>query len=193
MTSSVSTCRDVFPSRRSSCVSVSILVGIRFTMAIRSGRISCVVARVSVITNIFSSVSVLYAGSSFEILIGIVGHSFPWCNSAAHFRSPYQSTDTAEGFERAIGKLFGRICRCEISSSIIRKYKLSLCTNQVLPQKKAPVHFARTHVCFAVISTFRPFRRRQEPRVRVPEYPPPGIQWSGSSPRWTPHSAARCG
>ena len=40
------------------------------TMAICSGRISWVLARVSVITNIFSSVSVLYAGSSFGILIG---------------------------------------------------------------------------------------------------------------------------
>ena len=70
--SSSSTCKGVLPNSLASCVSVSILVGIRFSNSTCKGRISCVMARVSVMTKMFSSVSVLVAGKSFGILIGIV-------------------------------------------------------------------------------------------------------------------------
>ena len=49
-------------------------MGIRLSKSILSGLMSCVAARVSVITNIFSSVSVLVAGSLLGILIGINYH-----------------------------------------------------------------------------------------------------------------------
>ncbi len=60
-------------SRRASWVSVSILVGIKLRRAIFSGRMSCVMARVSVITKMFSLVSVWVAGSSLGIRMGMVG------------------------------------------------------------------------------------------------------------------------
>ena len=47
--------RACCPSTRANCVSVSTLVGIRFRSRMRSGRISCVMARVSVITKMFSA------------------------------------------------------------------------------------------------------------------------------------------
>lgn len=67
---SSSTCKGVFPSRRDSWVSVSILVGIRFSTRMCRGRISCVTARVSPMTKMFSLASVLAAGNPSGILIG---------------------------------------------------------------------------------------------------------------------------
>lgn len=69
--SSISTCKGVFPKSLASCVSVSIFVGMRFSMSILSGRISCVIALVWVMTNMFSDAKVFAAGKEFGILIGI--------------------------------------------------------------------------------------------------------------------------
>ena len=66
-----STCNGVFDKRRKSWVSVVDFVGIRFATAIFSGRMSCVVARPSVITNMFSLSSTFFAGKSLWIFIGI--------------------------------------------------------------------------------------------------------------------------
>ena len=62
ISSSISTCRGVLPSRRANCVSVATLVGIRFSMRIRSGRMSWLTARSWVMTKIFSLLSVSAAG-----------------------------------------------------------------------------------------------------------------------------------
>ena len=48
------------------------MVGIRFSRRIFSGRISCVFARVSVMTNMFSLRSALAAGRSFGMRIGMM-------------------------------------------------------------------------------------------------------------------------
>ena len=56
-------CRGVLPSTRASWVSVSTLVGIRFKSRICRGRISWVMARVSVMTKMFSRCRILVAGS----------------------------------------------------------------------------------------------------------------------------------
>ena len=69
--SSSSTCRGVLLSRRLSWVSVAILVGIRFSSRIFNGRISWATARRSVMTKMFSSFSVLAAGSSLGIRMGM--------------------------------------------------------------------------------------------------------------------------
>ena len=69
--SSSSTCSGVLPSSRDSCVSVAILVGMRFRTRICSGRMSCVTARVSFMTKIFSSASVFAAGRPFGIIMGM--------------------------------------------------------------------------------------------------------------------------
>ena len=61
--SSNSICSGVLPRTRASWVSVSTLVGIRFKSRICSGRMSWVMARVSVMTKIFSLRSVRVAGS----------------------------------------------------------------------------------------------------------------------------------
>ncbi len=61
--SSSSICSGVLPKTRASWVSVSALVGIRFRSRICSGRISWVMARVSVMTKMFSCRRVRVAGS----------------------------------------------------------------------------------------------------------------------------------
>ena len=70
------TCKGVFASNLISCVSVSTLVGIKLTMAISIGRISCASARFLGITNTFSFLSTGKAGISFGITIGIVTSYF---------------------------------------------------------------------------------------------------------------------
>ena len=69
--SSNSTCRGVLPIRRAICVSVTIFCGIRFNIRIFKGRMSWVIARVSVMTKIFSFSNTCVAGNKFGILIGI--------------------------------------------------------------------------------------------------------------------------
>ena len=56
---------------RNSCVSVACLVGMRFIIAMRSGRMSCAAARCCGITKIFSCASRSPAGNPSGILIGI--------------------------------------------------------------------------------------------------------------------------
>ena len=68
---SISTCKGEFPSRRSSCVSVSTLLGMRLRITILRGRISWCMARFSVMTKTFSDSRILAAGRLSEILIGI--------------------------------------------------------------------------------------------------------------------------
>lgn len=48
------TCKGLFASRRASWVSVTILVGIRFKIRMRSGRICWLIARSWCMTNTFS-------------------------------------------------------------------------------------------------------------------------------------------
>ena len=74
--SSTSTCKGVFPKSRSSWVSVSIFVGIRFKMAIFRGRMSCTAARSWVMTKIFSDSSTSMAGRSAWMRMGIVSQPF---------------------------------------------------------------------------------------------------------------------
>ena len=62
--SSTSTCSGVLLSSRRICVSVSIFVGIRFSSAIFSGRMSCRAARSCVMTKMFSDSSTSMAGRS---------------------------------------------------------------------------------------------------------------------------------
>ena len=68
--SSNSTCSGELPNSRDSWVSVSTFMGIRFSSSSFRGRISWVMARVSVMTKIFSSSRVFTAGKSLGILIG---------------------------------------------------------------------------------------------------------------------------
>ncbi len=72
--SSMSTCRGLLLRRRSSCVSVSILVGIRLSISIRRGLMSWWVARPSFMTNMFSFSRVKAAGRSSGTFIGIIHH-----------------------------------------------------------------------------------------------------------------------
>ena len=51
------TCSGLLASRRASCVSVTILVGIRFRIKMRSGRMSWLCARSRCMTKTFSSES----------------------------------------------------------------------------------------------------------------------------------------
>ena len=51
--------QGLLASMRAICVSVAIFVGIRFTSRMRSGRMSCVMARARCMTNTFSSSSAL--------------------------------------------------------------------------------------------------------------------------------------
>ena len=69
--SSSSTCNGVLPSTRASWVSVVIFVGIRFKIRMCSGRMSWLMARDSVMTNIFSLSSTPVAGRLLGILIGM--------------------------------------------------------------------------------------------------------------------------
>ena len=66
-----SICRGVLPRTLANWVSVSIFIGIRFRSRICSGRISWVIARVSVMKKMFSFSSVFAAGSLFGILMGM--------------------------------------------------------------------------------------------------------------------------
>ena len=68
---STSTCSGVLPSKRKSCVSVSIFVGIKLSIAIFKGRMSCKAARSCVITKMFSDSKTSMAGKSACIRIGI--------------------------------------------------------------------------------------------------------------------------
>ncbi len=61
----------VLLSTRSSWVSVVIFVGMRFTMTMSSGRMSCEVARSSVITKMFSCSRAARAGRSEGMLMGM--------------------------------------------------------------------------------------------------------------------------
>ena len=69
--SSISICSGVLPSRRASCVSVAILVGIRLSTRMRSGRMSWLLARSVSMTKMFSSCRVLAAGRSGGIQMGM--------------------------------------------------------------------------------------------------------------------------
>lgn len=64
-------CRGVLENFRSNCVSVAILVGIKFKMSNFSGRMSWCMARYSVMTKIFSLSRVSLAGREFGILMGM--------------------------------------------------------------------------------------------------------------------------
>ncbi len=70
-TSVIFTCNGELDKSRINCVSVVSFVGIRFKMAISMGRISCKNALSLSITKIFSSVNILYAGSSLFMTMGI--------------------------------------------------------------------------------------------------------------------------
>ena len=74
---SASTCSGVLPRRRRSCVSVTSLIGMRFRMSRRSGRMSWLYARAAFITKMFSPSRTFAAGKLFGILIGIFFHSPP--------------------------------------------------------------------------------------------------------------------
>ena len=67
-----SSCKGVLDNSLTRSVSVVIFSGMRFSMTIRSGRMSCVVARVLSITNMFSFFSSSIAGSLSGSLNGIV-------------------------------------------------------------------------------------------------------------------------
>ena len=58
-------------SLRMSWVSVTILVGMRLRMSSSSGRMSCKMARCSVITKMFSSSKMARAGRESGILMGM--------------------------------------------------------------------------------------------------------------------------
>ena len=60
----------VLDRQRRICVSVTIFSGIRLRMAMRSGRMRCVVARCSVITKMFSLSRTARAGRLSGIFIG---------------------------------------------------------------------------------------------------------------------------
>ena len=67
----MSSCKGVFDNSLTRSVSVVIFSGIKFRMTIFSGRMSCVWARVSSITKMFSFFRISIAGSLSGILKGI--------------------------------------------------------------------------------------------------------------------------
>src|SRR5262245_33114196 len=78
LTSVSSTCSGVAPSRRANCVSVLILLGIRLSRPMRTGRMSWRTASVSRMTMTPSASSVERAGRSSGILIGIASGTTSW-------------------------------------------------------------------------------------------------------------------
>ena len=68
----ICTCSGLLASSRASWVSVTILVGIRFKIRMRSGRICWLWARSRCMTNTFSRLSSSNAGSSFGMISGIM-------------------------------------------------------------------------------------------------------------------------
>ena len=67
----ISSCKGVFESSLTRSVSVVIFSGIRFRITMRNGRISCLWARVSSITKMFSFFNKSMAGSLSGSLNGI--------------------------------------------------------------------------------------------------------------------------
>ena len=65
------TCSGLFESSRMNCVSVVSLAGIRLSMAISIGLISCECARSLSITKHRSPVSILNAGISLSMTMGM--------------------------------------------------------------------------------------------------------------------------
>ena len=69
---SSSICSGVFEMRRNRSVSVTIFNGIRLRMSSFNGRMSCVDARRSSMTNMFSALRISTAGSDDGIFTGMV-------------------------------------------------------------------------------------------------------------------------
>ena len=75
-TKSSSTCSGVFDNKRSKSVSVIIFSGMRLSMAIFNGRMSCEVALLWSITKIFSLRNSSTAGSDTGTVTGILYYPF---------------------------------------------------------------------------------------------------------------------
>ena len=73
---SSSICKGVLEMRRNRSVSVTIFKGMRFNMSNFNGRMSCVEARKSSMTNIFSAFNISTAGNDEGIFTGIFCYYF---------------------------------------------------------------------------------------------------------------------